>query len=123
MKLFTSFKNFEKNAVSGPAVAQRWPTGYILPPIANSVPLASCWAVRLPFFWPSQGPITLYNGCKGSEADGPGRSNTVLRVDNQSREVQTQTHSGLFVGYEYHLGLALVKPTQERWLKLQDLIT
>ena len=28
----------------------------------------------------------------------------------------------LFVCYEYHLDSALVKPTQERWLKLQDLI-
>ena len=28
----------------------------------------------------------------------------------------------LFMGYEYHLDSALVKPTQERWLKLQDLI-
>ena len=27
-----------------------------------------------------------------------------------------------FVGYEYHQDSALVKPTQERWLKLQDLI-
>ena len=27
-----------------------------------------------------------------------------------------------FVGYEYHLDSALVKPTQEKWLKLQDLI-
>ena len=27
-----------------------------------------------------------------------------------------------FVGYEYHLDSGLVKPTQERWLKLQDLI-
>ena len=27
-----------------------------------------------------------------------------------------------FVGYEYYLDSALVKPTQERWLKLQDLI-
>ena len=26
------------------------------------------------------------------------------------------------MGYEYHLHSALVKPTQERWLKLQDLI-
>ena len=42
MKLFISFKNFEKKC-SGPAVAQRWPTGYILPPIANSGPLASCY--------------------------------------------------------------------------------
>ena len=43
MKLYMSFKNFEKNAVSGPAVAQRWPTGYILPPIANGGPLVSCY--------------------------------------------------------------------------------
>ena len=28
----------------------------------------------------------------------------------------------MFVGYEYHLDSALVKPTKERWLKLQDLI-
>ena len=27
-----------------------------------------------------------------------------------------------FMGYEYHLDSALLKPTQERWLKLQDLI-
>ena len=27
-----------------------------------------------------------------------------------------------FVGYKYHLDSALVKPTQDRWLKLQDLI-
>ena len=27
-----------------------------------------------------------------------------------------------FVGYEYHLDSALVRPTHERWLKLQDLI-
>ena len=27
-----------------------------------------------------------------------------------------------FVGYKYHLDSAIVKPTQERWLKLQDLI-
>ena len=27
-----------------------------------------------------------------------------------------------FISYEYHLDSALVKPTQERWLKLQDLM-
>ena len=42
-------------------------------------------------------------------------------MDNKSGEVQTKTYSGVFVcGYEYHLDLALVKLTQERWLKLQD---
>ena len=38
----------KKNAVSGPPVAQWWPTSYILPPIANGGPLASCYLlVRL----------------------------------------------------------------------------
>ena len=73
---------------------------------------------------PSHSPTSLYNDCKGSEADSlhkgsqtlavPGRlanpspisggsensdrdrPDTVIRVDNQSREVQTQTHSGFF---------------------------
>ena len=50
-------------------------------------------------------------------------SNPVLGVDNKSGKVRTETYSGVFIlGYEYHLDLALVKPTQERWLKLQDLI-
>ena len=52
-----------------------------------------------------------------------GRPNPVLGVDNKSEEILTKTNSGVsFVGYEYHLDLALVKSTQERWLKLQDLI-
>ena len=42
-------------------------------------------------------------------------------IINQKSELKpTQLFS--FVGYEYHLDSALVKPTQERWLKLQDLI-
>ena len=44
-------------------------------------------------------------------------------IRSQSREEAlnpTQVFS--FVGYEYHLDSALVKPTQERWLKLQDFI-
>ena len=95
-------------------------------------------------------PPSLYNDCKGSEANGPlqrtqtspipgqladqvpvsggspsehsgsGRPNPVLGVDNKSELKPTQVFS--FVGYEYHLDSALVKPTQERWLKLQDLI-
>ena len=46
-------------------------------------------------------------------------------IRSQSRETDTtESHSGVFsfVGYEYHRDSALVKPTQERWLKLQDLI-
>ena len=34
--------------------------------------------------------------------------------------IPTQVFS--FVGYKYHLNSALVKPTQERWQKLQALI-
>ena len=42
-------------------------------------------------------------------------------INQEKSELKpTQVHS--FVGYEYHLDSALVKPTQERWLKLQDLI-
>ena len=35
---------------------------------------------------------------------------------------QEEAQMNKFVGYEYHLDSALIKPTQERWLKLQDLI-
>ena len=38
----------------------------------------------------------------------------------KSKLIPTQVFS--FVGYEYHLNSALVKPTQERWQKLQALI-
>ena len=41
-------------------------------------------------------------------------------IIQEKSELTPQVFS--FVGYEYHLDTALVKPTQERWLKLQDLI-
>ena len=41
---------------------------------------------------------------------------------NQEKSELKPTQVFSFVGYEYHLDSALVKPTQERWLKLQDLI-
>ena len=44
--------------------------------------------------------------------NGPGKKKSELKP--------SQVFS--FVGYKYHLDSALVKPTQERWLKLQDLI-
>ena len=83
--------------------------------------------VHLSSLRPSHSPTGLYNDCKGSEADGldkgnqaspipgrlahqgsalersnsehpdSGRPDTVLRVDNKSGEVQTQTYSGVFV--------------------------
>ena len=62
-------------------------------------------------------------GGSPSERSGGGRPNPVLGVDNKSGKSELKsTQVFLFVGYEYHLDSALVKPTQERWLKLQDLI-
>ena len=43
-------------------------------------------------------------------------------IINQEKSELKPTQVFSFVVYEYHLGSALVKPTQERWLKLQDLI-
>ena len=43
-------------------------------------------------------------------------------IINQEKPELKPTQVFSFVGYKYHLNSALVKPTQERWLKLQDLI-
>ena len=43
-------------------------------------------------------------------------------IINQEKSELKPTQVFSFVGYEYHLDSALVKPTQDRWLKLQDLI-
>ena len=43
-------------------------------------------------------------------------------IINQEKSELKPAQVFLFVGYECHLDSALVKPTQERWLKLQDLI-
>ena len=104
--------------------------------------------VHLPSLRASHSPAGLYNDYKRSEAVGPdkgnqtssvpgrlayqgpvskrstsehsdsGRSDPVLRVDNKSGEIRTKVF--LFVSYEHHLDSALVKPNQERWLKLLD---
>ena len=42
-------------------------------------------------------------------------------INQEKFELKT-TQVFSFVGYEYHLDLALVKPTQERWLKLRNFI-
>ena len=42
-------------------------------------------------------------------------------IINQEKSELKPTQVFSFVGYEYHLDSVLVKPTQERWLKLQDL--
>ena len=41
-------------------------------------------------------------------------------IINQEKSELKPTQVFSFVGYGYHLDSALVKPTQERWLKLQD---
>ena len=43
-------------------------------------------------------------------------------IINQEKSELKPTQVFSFVGYEYHLDSALVKPNQERWLKLQNLI-
>ena len=43
-------------------------------------------------------------------------------IINQEKSELKPAQVFSFVGYKYHLDSALVKPTQERWLKLQDLI-
>ena len=43
-------------------------------------------------------------------------------IINQEKSKLKPAQVFSFVGYKYHLDSALVKPTQERWLKLQDLI-
>ena len=43
-------------------------------------------------------------------------------IINQEISELKPTQVFTFVGYKYHLDSALVRPTQERWLKLQDLI-
>ena len=43
-------------------------------------------------------------------------------IINKKKSELNPTQVFLLVGHEYHLDSALVKPTQERWLKLQDLI-
>ena len=40
------------------------------------------------------------------------------RIINQEKSELKPTQVFSFIGYEYHLDSALVKPTQERWLKL-----
>ena len=107
--------------------------------------------VHLPPTRPSYGPTSLYSDCKGSEADGPHKGlhqyldNWMIRAPSQKEaQVNTQTVVDLtqplgwiisqekselkpiqvfsFLGYEYRLDLALVRSTQEEWLKHQDLI-
>ena len=67
-----------------------------------------------------QGPVS---GRSTSEHSDSGRSNPVLGwIINQEKSELKPTQVFSFMSDEYHLDSALVKPTQERWLKLQDLI-
>ena len=107
---------------------------------------------HLPPFRPSHGPTNFYNDCKGREADGShkgSQTSSILRrlaykgpiaggtieysdhggpnkslrwISNQEKSELKPTQVFSIVRYEYHLDSALVKHTQDRWLKLQDLI-
>ena len=66
-----------------------------------------------------------------SQSQEEAQVNTQAEVDltqslgwiiNQEKSELKPTQVFSFVGYEYHLDSAIVKRTQERWLKLQDLI-
>ena len=67
--------------------------------------------------WLINCPVSGGSRSKHSDSGGP---NSVVNNQEKSELKPTQVFS--FVGYEYHLDSALVKPTQGRWLKLQDLI-
>ena len=120
--------------------------------IPKVLPQVTGVPVHLPSFWTSHSPPGLYNDRKASEAHGPlqrshtfpipgrladqvpseeAQVNTRAVVDltqslgwiiNQEKSKLKPTQVFSFVGYEYHLDSAIVRPTQERWLKLQDLI-
>ena len=63
------------------------------------------------------------SGGNPSEHSGSGRSNSIPGVDHfQEKSELKNIPVFSFLGYKYHLDVALVKPSQERWLKLQDLI-
>ena len=73
----------------------------------------------------------LDDGLIRSQSQEEAQVNTQAVVDltqslgwiiNREKSELNPTQVFSFVGYEYHLDSALVKPTQERFLKLQDLI-
>ena len=108
--------------------------------IPKILPQVSGVPVHPPTFRTGHSPPGLYHDRKGGETHGPlQRSqsreealvNTQAVVDltqslgwiiNQEKSELNPTQVFSFVGYEYHLDSALVKPTQERWFKLQDFI-
>ena len=75
--------------------------------------------------------LYLDNWLIRAQSQEEAQANTQTMVDltqslgwiiNQEKSELKPTQVFSFVGYEYHLDSALVKPTQEKWLKLQDLI-
>ena len=120
--------------------------------IPKVLPQVTGVPIYLPPFRTSHSPQGLYHDRKGSEANSPlqrtqtspitgrladqvpvsggssseysgsGRPQSLGWIINQEKSEMKPTQVFSFVGYEYHLDSSLVKPTQERWLKLQDLI-
>ena len=84
--------------------------------------------VQLPSFRTGQ---YLDDWLIGSQSQEEAQVNTQAVVDltqslgwitNQEKSELKPTQVFSFVGYKYYLDSTLVKPTQERWLKLQHLI-
>ena len=115
--------------------------------VPKVLPQFSGVPIHLSSFRPSHGPTGLYNDCKRSEADGPHKGSQASpipgqlayqssvsegstskhsdrgRPDTVTGEVQTQTYSCVLVrGLRILPRFSPCKPTQERWLNLQDLI-
>ena len=77
-------------------------------------------ASPVPGWLADQGPVS---GRSPSEHSDSGRTDIVFRVDNNQEKSELKPAQVFsFVVHEYHLDSALVKPTQERRLKLQGLI-
>ena len=86
-------------------------------------PMALTWGIRLHQY--------LDDWLIKAQSQEEAQVNTQTVVDltqslgwiiNQEKSELKPTQVFSFVGYKYHLDSAHVKPTQERWLKLQDLI-
>ena len=125
------------------------PHSSTLKEIPKILPQVSGVPVHIPPLRTDHSPPGLHNDCERGKAERsqtspiPGRLadqiqsqeeaqvNTQAVVDltqslgwiiNQEKSELKPTRVFSFMGYEYHLDSALVKPTQEKWLKLQDLI-
>ena len=103
--------------------------------IPKVLPQVTGIPVHIPPFQTSHSPPGLYNDCTESEANGPRQTHQYLddwlirpqsqeeaQVNTQAVVDLTQSLGWIINQEKSELKPALVKPTQERWLKLQHLI-